>query len=281
MEWGYSDYITIILAAIAIVFLLTIIFDYWKRDSGLKKGSVLVCFVALILVLMPNASDLIFKFGGNELVFKSSEQELLKQTQLAEKSKYIEKQNQVLSEKIDGIAESLRINGEILNAIHQNDQNDQATKEKLESLVQKQDTITKSIAKKLPKYTVAFENIEFNEVCEKLNSQGEFYYAFMVNGNRVVYRPLKDRIRKAKGEQESLVGSSIEVQKVWEKDTFRLTGFINEYDGESFWSKSLKITTVGEVSEEIPLKPATLKFSIGDPNNTICRASLNLSVSEV
>jgi len=281
MEWGYSDYMVVILTGIAIVFLLSIIVDYWKGDGGLRNGSVLISFVAIILISLPNASDLVFKFGGNELVFKSNEQQELKQSQLAETGKYIEKQNKVLSEKIDGVAESLKINGKLLSALHQNNKNNQKTKQTLDILVQKQEEITKSITPKLPTFSVELEKIEFNEICEKLNSSGEFYYTFMINGNRVVDRPLKARVSKTRGDVEDLSGKNIDIQSVQENDTFRLTGFIKEYDGETFFGKSLKITTVGEVEEELPLRSGSHSIAVGDEYNTVCRATLVLSVREL
>lgn len=281
MEWNYSDYIVIILTGIAIIFLLSVVFDYWKGSSGLRKGSALISFVAIILISMPNASDLIFKFGGNELVFKSNEQQKLDQSQLAETSKFIEKQNQILTEKINGVAESLRINGEILNALHKNNADNQETKSKLDNLVQEQKEITKSIAPKLPIFSVQFERIEFNEICEKINSSGEFYYAFMINGNRIVNRSLKDRVSKSKGEVENFSGKSINIQSALKNDTFRLAGFINEYDGETFFRRSLKITSVGEIEEELLLKSGAVQISIGDNNNRVCRATLVLSVVEL
>lgn len=278
-----QSYLLISTSVIAIVFLLSLILDYWLSATGLRKGSILLAFIAIILVALPSAENLVLKFGEGEFSYDRSGTAGAKQAVVTDTSKLIKKQNDDISIKLENISKILEINGKVVAKIAKQNSNNKSLNEELQKLLKKQADITNEIKVVRPSYEVVFDNLLINEICEVANDTGEFYYTFMINGDSVINVPFDKSIKKRKGEHIKFSDSKKVIKTLLSDDTFNFYGVVNESDGRTMFRNKIKFTPVGEATKEYLFSERSGKETLvvfGD-SSTICKATLTFKVNEI
>lgn len=279
-----QSYLLIATSVLAIIFLVSLIFDYWSGTTGLRKGSILLAFIAIILIVLPSAEKLVLKFGGGELSFNRSDTAGAKQAEVTDTNKLIKKQNDDIRNKLEDISKSLEINGKVVsNIAKQNNNYDKNINLELQKLLNKQAEITKKIRVVRPSYEVIFDKLEINEICEYSNDTGEFYFTFMINGDTVISLPFDDAIKKRRGEHIDLSDSKKVIKTLRPDDTFNFYGVVNESDGRTLFRNKIKFTPVGEITREYLLSDVSGKNTpvVFGSASTICKATLTFKVNEL
>lgn len=237
------------------IFLVSILYKYNRSPSGLTKGTSIIAFIALTLLLMPNARNVAISIAGNEVSVIKEEK--------FEKSKFI---IESLEQQVDRLNLLLREKSRTIL--------------RLQNATESEPNATLAeIKKETPPatYEITLKEILFNEICETSNDTGEFYYSFLINGATVVDRSLSDRIQKTKDTRQILTGARMTVKSYDDDEGFNLSGFIKEYDGKTLFRTSIKTTTVGEISERISFKEESQQITIGNDNST-CYATLTIEI---
>ena len=270
-----------VIAIIAFAYFMSILYAYHK-GNGLKKGSTLLAFTAIVLSVFPIAQNVTVKFfGAGELSFSAQEQsDKLETMALAG-----EGQTRALMAELASIKELETQNKKALGE----------NKALLEELANKGKLSPQAIAgvyekwskestqKQAPvvDYHISLTKLVIKGTCVGDNAkQGEFYYSLMINGALQKELAIHDAVSKGyDGEIDLSDSPGVTLSTNDANRKFYITGRVVERGRRSALSGFRKryITTVGKVSEGINLNTNTNSINIGAELDK-CGAVLYFSV---